>query len=215
MDTQIDSELNKILEMVIALENKPTFDENLVNNEKYMEIMEKIYLLENIPSFNEQLENNYKFQKIVKQLEELANQPTFDEELTSNSEFTKILEHLKILEGTHTQDRYWIDFKWISLAGIILSIIGFALMLFFWRGPTQNDVETWKQNQVKRYPNNYEGKIKDDWSWYRLSDSEQGDPRGNWWVPKGFGIFWSRGKKVAFTCVIVGFVLQGIQTFVF
>ena len=192
-----------------------TTETNLLINEEFIDIIERIRMLENTASFNEQLENNEEFQKNVEQLKMLTNQPTFDEKLASSFEFTKTLEHIQFLENIHLQDRFWIEFQWISLIGIILSIFGFVLMLFFWKEPMQSDVDFWKRLQVITHPNNYADKIKEDWNWFRLPGSDQGDPRGKWLVPEGFGIYWSRGKKIAFTCVISGFILQGIQTFVF
>jgi len=202
-----------IINPAFAQEN--TFDENLVNNEEFIEIIERIHTLENTPSFNELLKNNEEFIEIIEQLEELTNQPTFDKELTSSYEFTKILDRIEYLENIHQQDRFWIEFQWISLAGIILSIFGFVLMLWFWREPMQRDVGFWKRMQVITHPNDYANRIEENWNWYRLPSSDQGEPRERWLVPRGFGTYWSRGKRTAFFCVISGFVLQGIQTFIF
>lgn len=215
-DQFIDSEeFKKILDRLDELENQPTFDEEFVNSQEYAKIIERLHSLELMPSFDEQLKENEEFQNNVKQLDELTNQPPFDEELTSSFEFTKILERIQYLENIHYQDRFWIDFQWISLIGIILSIFGFVFVLWFWREPMQGEVEFWKSIQVIIHPKDHADRIKDDWNWFRLPGSDQGDPRGRWLVPKGFGIYWSRGKKISYFLVISGFVLQGIQIFIF
>jgi len=75
-----------------------------------------------------------------------------------------------------------------------------------------HDVQTWKKRQIKLHPNDYEERIKDDWNWYRLPDNmKEMDPRGYWWIPKGFGIFWRNGKISAFFSIIIGLSLQILQ----
>lgn len=99
----------------------------------------------------------------------------------------------------------------LALIGIIIEGIGFVLMLYYWREPMQRDVETWKSTQIKSHPKDYENRIKDDWNWYRLPSSDQSDPRSYWMVPKGFGIYWMWGKRLAFGGIIGGLILQGVQ----
>ena len=103
------------------------------------------------------------------------------------------------------------NFELLGIIGIALSMLGFILMLCFWKEPDTSDVNHWKKYQrIGRTQKEYEARIKDDFPWY-FDPVTNERLTNNWLVPKGFTDYWKLAKIFSFFCIIIGFFLHLLQ----
>jgi len=103
----------------------------------------------------------------------------------------------------------WSDF------GILIEIMGFALILFFWKFPTYSDLHAWKKSQIlykfifgeEKYVRRIsDNKSMDEDDTITRTNSILGESDNK--VPREFLRFWNIMKTLSFMAVILGLGLQ-------